>query len=482
MNEKEFNLQILAKLIEIANYVFDNLLIIKDGVYTAAELYNQKDALGKNIVMSFSDVETHTVEVGTFKCSFKSDRIFFAVWKFEQLCKVKQSDKVRFNKGVDNKEIVKEKAMYYKSNGNDIVLRKKTLELHTENLSTDSKSIYYKIGDVWYDLRISYSNETMKRAIDVLAGNKNYFIEYFQKQIANNQYINSLEIAMCEALGIDKDAAMQSRKNCLKEREAERIERERIRLEQKERREEEERVKRENTIKDTEQKVLNNEKIDSKLFELLCEEHKIELSPKQKYCLREKIVSLNRDGYSYRNTKGNRTPKTDGIFVAYELLLEAIQVKYNPKDFISKEEWERLVNGEANLLDLSHENNTTDTTIPSDKEKQSEPTYNSENGILNNDSNYRISFEVDKHNFDIDFSGKLDSPCRINETFKDLIVYLNEETYHELARSELYERISRYAHGYFGSIGYVKRCELANIATDLLMNRITSGINIRDGT
>ena len=60
MNEKEFNLQILEKLIGIANYVFENLLTVKDGVYTAAELYNQKDALGKDIVMSFSDVETHT--------------------------------------------------------------------------------------------------------------------------------------------------------------------------------------------------------------------------------------------------------------------------------------------------------------------------------------------------------------------------------------------------------------------------------------
>ena len=121
------NEQILAKLIEIANYVFANLLSVKDGVYTAAELCNEKDALGNKICLSYKDVETHTVEVGTFKCTFRSDRIFFAVWKFEQLCKVKQKDKVHFNKGVDNKEIVKEVAVYYKSNGNELSRRRKAL-------------------------------------------------------------------------------------------------------------------------------------------------------------------------------------------------------------------------------------------------------------------------------------------------------------------------------------------------------------------
>lgn len=222
------NEQILAKLIEIANYVFANLLSIKDGVYTAAELYNEKDALGNKINLRFESIETHVIEVEIFKCSIPSDRIFSTVWKFEQLCKVNKKDKVHFN----NKEIVKEKAMYYKSNGNDIVSRKKALEKHSDNIATDGMSIYYKISDVWYDLRIGYCKETMQRAIDVLAENPNYFKECLQGKIDNNLYLNNLEIAMCEALGLDKEAAIQSREKCLKEREAERIERERIRLEQ----------------------------------------------------------------------------------------------------------------------------------------------------------------------------------------------------------------------------------------------------------
>lgn len=479
------NEQILAKLIEIANYVFANLLSIKDGVYTAAELYNEKDALGNKINLRFESIETHVIEVETFKCSIPSDRIFFTVWKFEQLCKVKQKDKVHFNKGVDNKEIVKEKAMYYKSNGNDIVSRKKALEKHSDNIATDGMSIYYKISDIWYDLRIGYCKEAMQRAIDVLAENPNYFIEYFQKQIANNQYINSLEIAMCEALGLDKEAAIQSREKCLKEREAERIERERIRLEQQRQREEAERIEREKTIREYEQKMLNNERIDSESFELLCEEYKIELSPKQKGCLRERIVSLNRDSYSYRNIKGKRAPKIDGIFNAYELLLEAIQQKQNSDEFMSDKEIEALFNGDTNALsvcDLSHENNAADTTIPNEKENQSERISDGKNEVLNKDNKYYLSFEIDKHNFGIDFSGKLDAPYRINETFDDLINYLHDEMYYELARSELYERISRYAHGHFGGLGYVNHCKLGNVATDLFIQRIISDINIRGET
>lgn len=479
------NEQILTKLIEIANYVFDNLLSVKDGVYTAAELCNEKDALGNKICLSYKEVETHTVEVDTFKCSIPSDRIFFTVWKFEQLCKVKQKDKVHFNKGVDNKEVVKEKAMYYKSNGNDIVSRKKSLEKHSDNIATDGMSIYYKISDIWYDLRIGYHENAIRRAIDILAENPNYFKECLQGKIDNNLYLNNIEIAMCEVLGLDKDAAIQSRENCLKRREQEKIEREQARIEKEKQREEAERKEKEHVIKETEQKVINNEKVSSENFELLCKVYNIELTPKQIGCLRDRIVSLNGNEYSYWKVKGKRVPKVDGLLSAYDMLREAIQQREAPDEFMTDEEVEALFSGNSNSLcgdEISHESSTTDATIPGDKENQSEPTYNSENDRLNNDSNYRISFEVDKHNFDVNFSGKLDSPCRINETFKDLIGYLNDETYYELARSELYERILRYSHEYFGSIGYVNHCRLGNVAAELFMRRIISDINIRGET
>lgn len=477
MNEKEFNLQILAKLIEVANYVFNNLVRVKDGVYTAAELYNEKDALGNKIYLFFDDEQTHTIEVGAFKCSFKSAQVFRFVWKFEQLCRVKQSDKVHFNRGANNKVIVKEKAMYYKSNGNDVITRNKSLELHSDNIATDRSTVFYKVDSMWYDLCIP--SDRIEIAVKTIKENPEYIKKNLLKRIESNEYINNLDIELCNALGIDREAAIKSRQNCLKQREAERMERKNAILEQQKQREEAERIEKEKSIKDAEQKILNNEKIHSESFELLCEVYNIELSPKQKGCLRERVVSLDRDSYSYRNIKGKRAPKIDGIFAAYELLLEAIQVKLNPDEFISDKEWESLVNGDVNALDLSHENNTTNTTISNDKENQSEPISDSKNKVLNKDSKCYLSFEVDKHNFEIDFSGKLNTPCRINGTFDDLINYLHDTTYYELARSELYERISGYTHGHFGNLGYVNHCRLGNIATELFMQRIMSDINIR---
>lgn len=479
------NEQILAKLIEIANYVFDNLLSVKDGVYTAAELYNEKDALGNKIVLRFETIETHVIEVGTFKCSIPSDRIFFAVWKFEQLCKVKQKDKVHFNKGVDNKEIVKEVAVYYKSNGNDLSRRKKALEKHSENVATDGTSIFYKINDVWYDLCMGYSDNAIKRVIEVLAENPEYFKEYALKKIENNEYFNKLELEMYSALGVNRELCEASRENCLARREQEKIDAENRRIEQERQREEAERKEKEHIIKETEQKVLNNEKVTSENFELLCKVYKIELTPKQIGCLRDRIVSLNGTEYSYWKVKGKRVPKVDGLLVTYDMLREAIQRKENPDDFMTDEEMEALFNGDTETLCkrlLSHENNTDDTTIPDNKENQSEPNTYIKNEVSDKDSRYHLSFESGGCKFDIDFSGKLDTPCRVDETFDELLNCLHDAEYYELARSELYERVLRYSHEHFGSIGYVNHCRLGNVAAELFMQRITSDINIRDGT
>lgn len=479
------NEQILAKLIEIANYVFDNLLSIKDGVYTAAELCNEKDALGNKICLSYKEVETHTVEVGTFKCSIPSDRIFFTVWKFEQLCKVKQKDKVHFNKGVDNKEVVKEVAVYYKSNGNELSRRRKALEKHSDNVATDGTSIFYKVNDVWYDLCIGYSDNSIKRVIDALTENPEYFKECALKKIENNEYFNKLELEMYSDLGIDKNAAIQSRENCLKRREQEKIEREQARIEKEKQREEAERKEKEHVIKETEQKVINNEKVSSENFELLCKVYNIKLTPKQIGCLRDRIVSLNGSEYSYWKVKGGRAPKVDGLLSAYDMLREAIQQREAPDEFMTDEEVEALFSGNSNSLcsdEISHENNVADTTIPNDKENQSESIPDSKNEVLNKDSKYYLSFEIDKHNFEIDFSGELDTPYRINETFDELLNCLHDTEYYELARSELYERILRYSHEHFGSIGYVNHCRLGNVAAELFMQRIMSDINIRGET
>ena len=70
MNEKEFNLAILAELKRIANEVFAKVKISKEGTYTAAELWNEKDAFGESIVIDYKGTESeiYTAEIGNSKC------------------------------------------------------------------------------------------------------------------------------------------------------------------------------------------------------------------------------------------------------------------------------------------------------------------------------------------------------------------------------------------------------------------------------
>lgn len=55
MNEKEFNLAILAELKRIAKEVFAKVTINKAGTYTAAELWNEKDAFGERILLFYGE-------------------------------------------------------------------------------------------------------------------------------------------------------------------------------------------------------------------------------------------------------------------------------------------------------------------------------------------------------------------------------------------------------------------------------------------
>ena len=172
MNEKEFNLAILAELKRIANEVFAKVKVSKEGTYTAAELWNGKNAFGEYIVIDYKGTESdiYTAEIGTFKMQITPQKLWYVLWKFEKLCNVKQEDKIRFTYGNAENEIVNEKAMYYTGimergnydeklgyspvigDGNyKVVTRKTTLKKLSEKLAVDKKERpYYKAGDVWY--------------------------------------------------------------------------------------------------------------------------------------------------------------------------------------------------------------------------------------------------------------------------------------------------------------------------------------------
>ena len=181
MNEKEFNLDVLAKLVEIANVIFAKLSINIEGTFTAAELWEGKNSLRENIVINYhgTQFDTYTVEVGTFKCSFTPERIFYAVWKFEQLCHVRQENKARFTYGVEKREIITGKAMYIGNSGK-VITRKKTLVRLSEHVAyepckqSDSVDMYYFAGGIWYYVRDAYNEN-----------NRDFIAEKMEKEPEN---------------------------------------------------------------------------------------------------------------------------------------------------------------------------------------------------------------------------------------------------------------------------------------------------------
>lgn len=131
MSDKEINIAILQELKRIANEIFTNEIDIEPGTYTAAELAKEKSAKGDVIIINYiktnnESLLTRSVCVGSFKCEFERNNIFYLVWKFEQLTSVKQKDKTRFVRIETGKadlsfsmEITKEMQLLCKCVGND---------------------------------------------------------------------------------------------------------------------------------------------------------------------------------------------------------------------------------------------------------------------------------------------------------------------------------------------------------------------------
>ena len=176
MNEKEFNLNVLAKLVEIANVIFAKLSINIEGTFTAAELWKGKNSLKENIVINYqgTQFDTYDIEVGTFKCSFTPEKVFYLIWKFEQLCKVRQENKACFTFGEPEGEAISEKAMY-KSNKGEIITRKKNMVRLRDNIAYSVENgqvnpikLYFLAGGLWYMVGDAPDKEAMKDRIKSL--------------------------------------------------------------------------------------------------------------------------------------------------------------------------------------------------------------------------------------------------------------------------------------------------------------------------
>ena len=181
MNEKEMNLAILAELKRIAKEVFSKVTVSKEGTYTAAELWNEKDAFGESIVIDYKGTESdiYTAEIGTFKMQVTPQKLWYVLWKFEKLCNVRQADKIRFTYGVSENEIIQGKAMYLDKSGKEVT-RKKNLVKLSERVAiepdkkTKSYNMYYFVCGLWYLIALNFDEIQYKTIKERIEKDENY--------------------------------------------------------------------------------------------------------------------------------------------------------------------------------------------------------------------------------------------------------------------------------------------------------------------
>lgn len=208
MNEKDFNLAILAELKRIANEVFSKVKVSKEGTYTAAELWNEKDAFGESIVIEYKGTESeiYTAEIGTFKMQVTPKKLWYVLWKFEKLCNVRQADKMRFTYGKQEGENISEKAMYLDRSGKEVT-RKKSLVKLSERVAiepdkkTKSYNMYYLASGVWFLLCQRYDESQYKAIKERIEKDENYLFSLLQRWDFNTENrLNTIYKALFEAL------------------------------------------------------------------------------------------------------------------------------------------------------------------------------------------------------------------------------------------------------------------------------------------
>lgn len=208
MNEKEFNLAILKELRKIAGKVFAKVKVSKDGTYTAAELWNEKDAFGESIVIDYKGTESdiYTAEIGTFKMQVTPQKLWYALWRFERLCNVKQADKMRFTYGEQEGENISEKAMYLDKSGKEVT-RKKSLVKLSERVAvepdkkTKSYNMYYFVAGLWYLIAQNFDERQYKAIQERIDKDDNYLFGLLQRWDFNTKNrLNPIYKALFEAL------------------------------------------------------------------------------------------------------------------------------------------------------------------------------------------------------------------------------------------------------------------------------------------
>lgn len=158
--------KILTELIKVANEVCTGMKI-KDGLYTAWDLANRKDCKGNpsywNLVDSYG--KEYKITVGTFTCTFESQRVFQLICEFERICGVKKEARVKFRFGNPNEEPITGDAMFLFKSGK-VVTRKIDLVKYSDRIAVSAKKgvgCYFHSRGIWYLVMDSgiYSRELL---------------------------------------------------------------------------------------------------------------------------------------------------------------------------------------------------------------------------------------------------------------------------------------------------------------------------------
>ena len=227
MNEKEMNLAILAELKRIANEVFAKVTVSKEGTYTAAELWNEKDAFGESIVIDYKGTESdiYTAEIGTFKMQVTPQKLWYVLWKFEKLCNVKQADKMRFTYGNQEGENISAKAMYLDKEGKAITRKKNLVKLSERvaiepNKKTKSYNMYYFASGLWYLVATNHEESQYKTIKERIEKDGNYLFGLLQKWDFNTENrLNPIYKALFDALKSERINNTPEQRKCENEAE-----------------------------------------------------------------------------------------------------------------------------------------------------------------------------------------------------------------------------------------------------------------------
>lgn len=217
MNEKKMNLAILAELKRIAKEVFSKVTVNKEGTYTAAELWNEKDAFGESIVIDYKGTESdiYTAEIGSFKMQITPQKLWYVLWKFEtQICKVKQADKMRFTYGKQEGENISAKAMYLDKEGKAIARKKNLVKLSDsvaieKEKKTKSYNMYYFASGLWHLVATNYEESQYKNIKERIEKDENYLFGLLQKWDFNTEnLLNPIYKALYDAMKSERENSM----------------------------------------------------------------------------------------------------------------------------------------------------------------------------------------------------------------------------------------------------------------------------------